>query len=369
MLPSSSRNIACRLTGQASYARVINMLKTLKKDIDKSLLVLIKKMEKSSDLKANSPLLYAGIKDFLKRPGKRIRPILFLVGYLGYTKRKNFSYKKLLESSLSIELLHDFMLMHDDVIDKSDLRRGKPTLHKVFNKKAGVSSGNELGESLSIVAGDVVFAMAVQALFTFDEKSDRKERALAKFTETAATTGIGEFIDVVNGSKTIEKVTECDVLSTYTLKTAKYTFEAPLVMGAILAGADKKELAKLSKLGIMLGQAFQIQDDLLDIFSTSEETGKPVLSDLAEGKKTLLLWQAYKTLPSRDKKTIRELLSKKKRTRGDLLKLRDLIKESGSDEYCVKKIRSIHTKAERIMRDLNMDKKYKCVLSEFLNKI
>lgn len=345
------------------------MLKKLKKDIDKSLLGFIKKMESYSGLKANSPLLYSGIKDFLKRPGKRIRPLLFLVGYLGYTKRKNFSYKTLLESSLSIELLHDFMLIHDDVIDKSNLRRGKPTLHKVFNKKAGVSSGNELGESLSIVAGDVVFAMAVEALLAFDEKSDRKEKALTKFTQTAATTGIGEFIDVVNGFKTIEKVKERDVLLTYTLKTAKYTFEAPLVMGAILAGADKRELAKLSRLGIMLGQAFQIQDDLLDVFSTSKRIGKPVLSDLAEGKKTLLVLRAYKTLPPKDKKTIRELLGKKKRTRGDLLKFRDLVKESGADEYCLKKIKSIHSKAERIMRDLNMNKKYKCVLSEFLNKI
>lgn len=346
----------------------MDMLNKLKKDIDNTIRSFIKDAEKYADLKMSSPLLYAGIKDFLARPGKRIRPLLFVLSYLGYTKRKNFSYKNLINSSLSLEMLHNFMLMHDDVIDKSALRRGKPTLHRVFNKKLGVSASNELGSHLSIVAGDVVFAMATSLLLSFDEEPRRKEKALLKFTETAATTGIGEFIDVVNNVKKIEKVRERDVFLTYTLKTAKYTFESPLLMGAILAGAQEKELKKLSKLGIMLGQAFQVQDDLLDVFSSTKKIGKPVLSDLSESKKTLLVWKAYKSLSAKDKKTLKRLLEKKKKTHRDLLKMRDLISSSGADKYCLSQIMSTQIKARRMFSQLLMAEKYKAALYDFTDK-
>lgn len=344
------------------------MLKKIKKDIDKSLDTLVKELGRYASIKTSSPLLYSGIKDFLVRDGKRIRPILFLISYLGYTKRKNFSYKDLLKASLSLELLHDFMLMHDDVIDKSDLRRGKPTLHRVFNKKMALPLNSDLGEALSIVAGDVVFAASIDCLMSFKESASRKEKALAKFTEAAATTGVGEFIDVVNNVKKIEKLKEKDVLLTYTLKTAGYTFEAPLVMGAILAGSSEQEIKKLSKLGIMLGQAFQIQDDLLDVFSTSKKIGKPVLADLEESKKTLLVLKTYKSLSPSNKKTFKRLLEKPKKSKSDLVKMRRLIQSSGAGSYCSKEIRSMHAKSMRIMQTLKMSKKYKKVLFDFAEK-
>jgi len=339
------------------------MLEKIKKDIDKELKSLPSMADRDFNLKS-SKLLYAGIQDFLNRNGKRIRPILFVLSYQGYTKRKDFSYKKLIRASLSLELLHDFFLVHDDVIDKSALRRGKPTLHRFFNSKLGVSSKNEIGPNLSIAAGDILFALAVNTLLSFEEESFRKEKTLSLFTKIAASTGEGEFIDVVNNIKKIEKITEKEVLFTYTLKTAKYTFEGPLLLGATLAGAKKEEIRKLSRLGITLGLAFQIQDDLLDVFSSSKRIGKPVLSDLNESKKTLLVWKTYRNLSASGKIRLKRLLKKKKKTYSDLLSFRKLIISAGGGKYCLAKIASLLLEADSILSEVRMNPKYKAALEK-----
>ncbi|MFQ5952991.1 MAG: polyprenyl synthetase family protein [Candidatus Omnitrophota bacterium] len=342
------------------------MLDKLRKDIDRGLKSLLTDIKEGYKLHRASPLLFRGMKDFLLRKGKRIRPALFVISYQGYTKRKNYSYKKLLRCSLSLELLHNFMLVHDDVIDKSDLRRGKPTLHRLFNKMYKAPGKDELGSHLSIVAGDIIFALAIEAFLSLDEDLSRKDRALKKFGETAVFTGTGEFIDVIEGKSKIEKITEKDVLLNYTLKTAKYTFECPLVMGALLAGASKNELKKLSRIGIALGQAFQVQDDLLDMFSSSKKIGKPVLSDLSESKKTLLVWKAYNTLDKKDRKVLKYFLEKDRKTYGDLLKFRKLIKKSGAQRYCLKRIESLFQEADSVCSSLRMKPRYKNVFKRFL---
>jgi len=358
--------IVLMLPGDYSCAKVLDMLKKLKKDIDAALRQFLKDTVAETELESSPGLLRAGIKDFLERDGKRIRPILFLLSYQGYTKRKKFSYDKLLRSSLSLELLHDFLLIHDDVIDKSDLRRGRPTLHRLFNGKLKLPAKNELGPNLSIIAGDIIFALAVKALFSFEEEPSRKEQALLEFTKTTVSTGIGEFLDVMNNIKKIEKIRSKDVFLTYILKTAKYTFECPLLTGAMLAGAEKKELKKLSRLGIVLGQAFQIQDDLLDMFSSSEKIGKPVLSDLGESKKTLLVWKTYQVLSGKDKKFFGALLDKNKKNRDDLLKARTLIKKTGADKYCADVAASLLREAKAVYAKLRMKTKYKTALKELV---
>ena len=342
------------------------MLAKIKNDIDRNLSKFLKDLKREYGLSSVTPLLFAGMEEFVLRPGKRIRPILFIVGYLGYTKKRRVPYHEVLNSSLSLELLHDFMLIHDDIIDASDLRRGKPTLHRLYNTRLKLKSDNNIGPSLAMVAGDALFSLAVKTLFSIKETPERKEGALQKFIEAAISTCSGEFLDIVGGIKDLDKITNKDVFNIYTLKTAKYTFECPMLIGAILAGAPKKELIKLSELGISLGQAFQIQDDMLDIFSSSKKIGKPILSDLDESKKTLLLWKAYKDLAAKDKKELKNLIDKKKKTHNDLLEVRKLIKKSGGDKYCQKKIKSLLDASDKIIAGLSINKKYRKVFDEIL---
>jgi len=345
------------------------MLTKLKKDIDKSLKAYLDDSADKLSLKSASPLLYKGIKNFVTARGKRIRPTLFLISYMGYKGGKKYSYQGLIKASLSMELLHAFLLVHDDVIDNSDMRRGNPSLHRFFNNTLAEAPGSSLGPSLSIVAGDVIFALSMDALTSFNEKPANKDQALMLLSNAAATTSLGEFVDVLNNVREIEKVSKKDIFMTYTLKTAKYTFEAPLTMGATLAGASKKEINKLQHLGTMVGQAFQIYDDLLDIFSTPKKTGKPVLSDLSESKKTLLVWKTYRLLNSGDKKTFKKLLEKDRKTRDDLKNMFNLIKKTDSAKYCFEETIFLLDQAGTLCSGLGIMKKHKTALKQFIDDL
>jgi geranylgeranyl diphosphate synthase, type I len=174
------------------------MLDKTMKSIDDSLRSFIEVSSGRIGLKKASPVLYSGILEFVTRPGKRIRPVLFSISFKGYSETKISNKRALTRCSLAFELLHDFLLIHDDVIDNSSLRRGKPTLHKVFNAKLNVPPDSRIGSDLAIVAGDIISAFSVEALMSFNASSARKEKALLEFTRAMSVTGVGEFIDIVN---------------------------------------------------------------------------------------------------------------------------------------------------------------------------
>jgi geranylgeranyl diphosphate synthase, type I len=337
-----------------------------RKEIDTALRVFIGEAGARMGLKKASPALYEGILEFVTRPGKRIRPVLFDISFRGYSGKRSFAKKELIRCSLAFELLHDFLLVHDDVIDNSSMRRGKPTLHKVFNKKLKVCPDSRIGADLAIVAGDVIAALSVEALLSFKVPGSRKEKALLEFTRAMSVTGVGEFIDIVNNLTRMDKVKKNDVLLTYVYKTARYTFEAPLVIGAVMAGAGSAEIKKLSVLGTTLGQAFQLQDDMLDVFFSAKKTGKPVLSDIAESKKTLMAWKAYENLGSAGRKRASFILAKENKTQAEIEEFRDLIISSGAGKYCLDLASSLFDAAKRLIPALKMGESSKRSLSDFV---
>ncbi|VAX35962.1 Geranylgeranyl diphosphate synthase [hydrothermal vent metagenome] len=313
------------------------------------------------------PILYKSIREFSLRPGKRIRPLLLILSYLGYTNKK--TTPSIYNASTCIELLHNFMLIHDDIIDRSDLRRGKPTLHKLLGKIVKNTDQEKLGYNLSIVAGDIVYALAIDAFLSIKEAPERKERALKYFIQTAAFTAMGEFIDTIHGVEKLNKITEKDVFLNYTLKTARYTFDCPLVTGAILAGADQKDIKKLSELGILVGQAFQIQDDIIGIFDSEKNIGKSILSDLAESKKTILVCHAYKTLPPKKRKEFVTYFDKPKKTFKDLVAVRKIFIESKSLQYSLKEVQTRVEKTLKILPKLKMKVKYRKVIEDSIIRL
>ncbi|MCX5708390.1 MAG: polyprenyl synthetase family protein [Candidatus Omnitrophica bacterium] len=343
------------------------MLNETKFKLDKELISYASRLDQDYRLKSISPLLSAKIKDYILRPGKRIRPTLFVLGYLAYSRKPASG---LWRSALSIELLHDFMLVHDDIIDKSDLRRGKPAMHKMFNDHFAKSRGIKFnGQDLAIVAGDILYALAMDAFLAIKEKPERKEKALRKFVSAALFTGCGEFIEMVCGAKTIEEISQADIYKIYDLKTAYYTFAYPLSIGATLAGASEDQIKKIFEYGVYLGRAFQIQDDILGMFANEKEIGKSMLSDLQEAKKTLLIWQACRKANGVDRNKIKLILTKKKVTLTDLEVMRQLIKKSGSLDYARRQIRTLSTKALEISASLNIQPKYKKFLAALNQKI
>jgi geranylgeranyl diphosphate synthase type I len=343
------------------------MLSQLKKRIDRELGVFIKDLNRQYALRALSGLLYESIKDFVLRDGKRIRPIIFVIGYLGYAKR---AAPGLYRSAVSIELLHDFMLIHDDIIDKSETRRGKPSMHALLNaylKKHDSLKFN--GQDLSIVVGDVIYAMAIESFLAIKEKPARKEEALRNFIKTAAYTAAGEFIDVLGGADKISRVQKNSIYKIYDYKTAYYTFSCPLSTGAMLAGAPRQEIALLADYGLYLGRAFQIKDDIMGLFGDEKRIGKSTLSDLQEAKKTLLIWRAYKNADKKDKKNIEKILSASLVTKKDLKKMQSIIIGTGSLAYAKREIVASLEKAQQLVAASKIKLRYKKILLYFGQKL
>ncbi|MDP8289885.1 MAG: polyprenyl synthetase family protein [Candidatus Susulua stagnicola] len=343
------------------------MLYQIKKKIDIQLSKFLQKTNKAYSLETISPLLFKNISDFILRDGKRIRPTLFIVGYQGFSKKK---VSGLYESALSVELLHDFFLIHDDIIDKSNTRRGKPSLHKVFDKFLAKHNNIKFnGQDLAIVAADIIYALAIKSFLSIKENSNRKEKALQRFIKATVHTGCGEFIELLSGIKNIEEIEKKDIYKIYDYKTAHYTFASPLSMGAILAGTKQSEIDKLSKFSLYLGRAFQIKDDLLSMFFDEKKIGKSTLSDLQESKKTLLIWHAYNHTSKKNKSLIKSILNKKQVTKTDLLKIRRITKESGALNYVQKEINNLTKKAKIVIKTIKMKKKYRNLLSLYAQEL
>ena len=342
------------------------MFLEIKNRLEKELRNYTRTIAKTYSLDKLSPLLFNKIKEFISREGKRVRPILFCIGYLGFAKKEA---KGLYRSALSLELLHDFMLVHDDIIDKSDTRRGKPSMHSLFNKYLEKKKVKFSGEDLSIVVGDVIYAMALDAFLAVDEDLNRKELALKKLISAALYTGSGEFIELLLGAKPIEKTAKADIYKIYDYKTANYTFASPLSMGAILAGTRKKEINNLIDYGMNLGRAFQIKDDIIGTFGDAGQTGKSNLTDISEAKKTILVWYAYKNSDNKGRTKIKNVFSGKNPGRKELIEMRNLISESGSLDYAKLEINNLLDKSKKIIHSSGIDQEYREALVNFSYKI
>jgi geranylgeranyl diphosphate synthase, type I len=345
------------------------LIEQIRKNIDKSLGKFLDTVKKDYKLHLVSPLLFESIREFTLREGKRLRPLLLILTYKGYAPSSKKISRKLYNASTCMEFLHNFMLIHDDIIDRSDLRRGKPTMHKILARTVKTDNPDKLGIDLGIIAGDIVYALAIDAFLSIDEPAVRKERALKYFIQTAAFTAMGEFIDTVSGVKPVEDVDEKEVFLNYTLKTARYTFDCPMVTGAILAGARDKEIKKISRFGILIGQAFQIQDDIIGIFETEANIGKSILSDLAEGKKTLLVTHAFSVLRKEAKREFLKIFTKKNKTLKDLETVKKIFVQAGSLDYSLEAIRTRLSEAQKILDNLGMNEEYRSLLGISLLKL
>ncbi|HSX18962.1 MAG TPA: polyprenyl synthetase family protein [Candidatus Saccharimonadales bacterium] len=279
--------------------------------------------KKIKDATKYSPLIsrfYKDLADFSKG-GKRLRAFLVWLGYeigrggSSYETPRGASSKKILDVCLAFEIAHSFLLIHDDIIDQSDTRRGKPTVHKRYQKDFGVHYGN----SQAILMGDIACLEAIKLV-------GNSEKVISVLLETI----YGEAMDVEFANR---RPKYADILKMTQLKTAKYTFVGPLIVGAILADADSSQLRAIEQYGMNVGLAYQLQDDILGVFGDEKVTGKSSLSDMREGKSTLLINKVQSTRVQKYKELKRIWGNAKSGTK-DLEEIRKLIKESGALGWC-----------------------------------
>ncbi|MBP3214137.1 MAG: polyprenyl synthetase family protein [Bacteroidaceae bacterium] len=214
--------------------------------------------------------LYAPIRYILSIGGKRIRPLLMLMGYNLYKE----DVTSIMNNALALETYHNFTLLHDDLMDKSDMRRGNPTVHKKWN------------ENTAILSGDTMLIMAYQ-LFNQGMKNDA---AWSAFIE--ATLGVCEGQQYDIDFETRTDVTEAEYMEMIRLKTSLLLGYA-LKIGAILAGAPKDDVDNLYTFGEKMGLAFQLQDDWLDVYGDPATFKKKLGGDIVDNKKTFMLINAY----------------------------------------------------------------------------
>lgn len=210
-------------------------------------------------------LIYDAASYSLNVGGKRIRPILFMLVYFMYKGED----KEIIDMAAAIEMIHTYSLIHDDLpcMDNDDLRRGKPTNHKVY------------GENIAVLAGDALLNEAMILLMDFSIKHGKD--ALVAAREIAYAAGAdgmigGQVVDIINEGKRISK----EELNYMHLKKTGELIRSSIVAGAILAEADKSEIDLLNKFGMNLGLAFQIKDDILDVTGDVEKLGKNTLADV-----------------------------------------------------------------------------------------
>ena len=200
----------------------------------------------------------------------------------------------------SLELLHASALVHDDYMDASDTRRGRPATHRGFEveHRADGWRGDpeQYGASAAILLGDLLLSWSDELLRRCGLPLDRVVPALDVFDRCRSEVITGQFLDVSVQARGVADVDAAMTVLRY--KSAKYSVERPLHIGATLAGGSERQLAQLGAFGLPLGEAFQLRDDLLGVFGDPSMTGKPAGDDLIEGKRTVLVALALDAAPA-----------------------------------------------------------------------
>lgn len=223
-----------------------------------------------------------------------------------------------LDAACALELFHAAALIHDDVIDRSDTRRGRPAAHRHFaalHADAGWrGSADHFGLAGAILLGDLLQSWADELLQRACDRLDDRAAARAAreyFNRMRSEVAVGQYLDVLeeqqpgfaSEQEQLERSTRVLVY-----KSAKYSVEAPLLIGAALAGANAEQGRVLSEFGLPVGVAFQLRDDLLGVFGDADITGKPASDDLTEGKRTVLVTLARESLPATQRRLFDEML-------------------------------------------------------------
>jgi geranylgeranyl diphosphate synthase type I len=241
------------------------------------------------------------LKDFSLRPAKRLRAVLINQGYLLAGGKKA---KEILKTSIFIELIHNYLLIHDDIVDDDNIRRGGDSLHYYYQKAVSGSRVNKehFGRSLAIFAGDLMNCLAYEILVLAGFPDKIKITAASKLNEILISVSYGQMLET--DLKRRPSACESDIMEIYRNKTASYSFVGPLQIGAMLAGAKKEFLDKIEKFALPLGVAYQIKDDLCDIESDTREK-TPTL--LREGKSIDYCSKKAKTLLNQSRDNLRKI--------------------------------------------------------------
>jgi geranylgeranyl diphosphate synthase type I len=282
--------------------------------------------------------LYRASLHLIKAGGKRLRPavVLLFARALGGSEAEH----QAVPLAAAVELFHNFTLIHDDIMDRDETRRGVPTTHVLY------------GVDMAILAGDLLHAEAFRAIYRgldYGLDPETVSRALGLLAWAAKRVSEGQALDMSFEGRW--DVSVSDYLDMIYLKTGAL-IEASAGMGALAASNDESYVEAARQYGRLVGVAFQIRDDYLGVYGDPARTGKPVYSDLRRGKKTILVIYAVNSLPKEKAERLKSIVGNPSASEADLAEAADLIKESGAVDYALRLAGEMASNAGALLDDL-----------------
>jgi geranylgeranyl diphosphate synthase type I len=269
------------------------------------------------------------IEVFVLAGGKRLRPAF---AYWGYRGAGGIDSDAVVTAVSALELVQASALIHDDLMDRSDTRRGEPSVHRRFEALHTASEWRggsaAFGDSAAVLLGDLTLVWSDELLHTSGVDPVDLARARPVFDQMRTEVNVGQYLDVLTqatGDRTVERASKVA-----RFKAAKYTVERPLELGAALAGAPRSLREAYAGFGLPLGEAFQLRDDVLGVFGDPVRTGKPAGDDLREGKRTYLVACAYAALDAPGRAALEAGLGDPGLDDDGVARLRSLISSSGA---------------------------------------
>lgn len=312
----------------------INQLTAYKQLIDKDIGAYVKKTEAATlkEYGAHSRLGLDAYFAILNRGGKRIRGALTM---LGYEMSGGRDRAMIIQAARAVEMVHAYILIIDDINDRSPVRRGGPAAHRIlgdyYRQHNLGNDAQHFGESIAMNAALIGNHAAQSVLSNLHVDKDLRLRAIDALNRTMVVTGHGQFNDMFN--EVLPDVDERDVDRVLEWKTAHYSFLNPLKVGMILAGASEKATEAITEYAMHAGRAFQITDDILGTFGEEFESGKSPLDDIREGKRTVLTVYALKNTANGNKNFLIQMLGNRQLTQAEFRRCKDILVESGAYEH------------------------------------
>lgn len=293
--------------------------------------------------------LYAPIRYVLSMGGKRIRPVLMLLAYQLYKDDP----ESILMQAAALETYHNYTLLHDDLMDNADLRRGHETVHKKWNANQ------------AILSGDSMLVLAYERMAQCPK--DKLARVLAIFTETALEIGEGQQYDIDFEQRT--DVKEEEYIEMVRLKTS-VLLACALKIGATLAGAPDEDLLNLYKFGEQVGLAFQLQDDFLDVYGDPKVFGKAIGGDITSNKKTYMLINAFNHANDAQREELMRWITAKTFDREEkVAAVTRLYNEIGVDKLALDKIACYFEQSKKYLDAVKVEEDKKTVLRQYAEKM
>lgn len=313
---------------------------------------------------------YRDLREYCLREGKRVRPLIVLLSYLGYRGSRR-RIGEIIKIASALELMHSFLLVQDDIIDKSSMRRGGKALHVLSDDRyRDMTKNRGIGNDVASILGDILFSNAIEIIGNASINPRIKSDFLGIFAKTYEMTAWGQMLDSLH-SLPVRIDANDDVPSRIgILKTAYYTICNPMLMGLQLTGRySGREAAVIEDFAIPLGLAFQIRDDILGVFGNRDETGKSAESDILEGKMTILVLNTIQALGKTELKKFMRIFTREKKTRSEIQYIKSRMQKSGALESAMHRLSELADEVKQKLPLLGIRKEQRIILKGLVHKI